>query len=60
MVKLGIDALRRAELTGSDAHAGEVPRSENPYLRLAGLPPAGELAAAWWRGWDEAEAATRQ
>ena len=49
------DALQRAERMGSDAHAFGTPRQENPYQEFAGIAPAGELAAAWWRGWDTAE-----
>ena len=55
---------KRAERAGFLARSTDVERDQNPYVRPASTPYLDlrtdeiqrGLAAAWWRGWDKANA----
>ena len=51
----------RAESMGSMCREVGDPRDRNPYLEHLDVSPAiaRELAEAWWRGWDRADAALK-
>ena len=55
---------KRAERAGFLARSSDAHRDQNPYVRSASTPYLDlrtdkiqrELAEAWWRGWDKANA----
>jgi len=59
--------LKRADEAGFAARSAGLPRDMNPHvgavvLPYVNLPDASqrpELAQAWWRGWDRADADLR-
>lgn len=56
-----MDPAHRAELLGFAAREAEDSREENPYLEHRPTAPAIDpfveaMVAAWWEGWDRANA----